>query len=119
MPLRFFPAPRLPVEPSQAKVALGDEGTHSELLGERARLLVGFGRPLDVRNRLVGRDQRREPEGIGLASALLSLSGERQGFTGRARRVGRPAREEVALSPPGNAPTRRTRIRVARRAGAT
>src|SRR5438876_9675202 len=100
MPLRFFPAPRLPVEPSQAKVALGDEGTHSELLGARARLLVGFGRPLDVRNRLVGRDQRRESDGIGLASALLLLSGERQGFTRRPRRAGPPAPEDVALPAP-------------------
>src|SRR5262245_8759725 len=60
---------------AEAEVAVGDEGAHAALAGERQRLAVGaFG----VVRTLRGRDVTREAERMGLAWPSPQPTGQRQ-----------------------------------------
>src|SRR5438046_10176647 len=66
---------RARVELAEAEVAVGDEGAHAELAGERQRLAV-------VARSILGavcrRDVTGEAQGVGLASPSPQPAGERQ-----------------------------------------
>jgi hypothetical protein len=92
---------RAPVELAEAEVAVGDEGAHAELAGERQRLaVVGF----SVLRAGRQRDVTGEAEGVGLAGPSPQPAAERQCLSGVAgglvelpgREVSNPREEKNA-----------------------
>jgi hypothetical protein len=93
---RLLPLARAPVELAEAEVAVGDERTHPELLGERERVAVvslSF-----LRGIAAGGDLPKEPEGPHLPAALTALMGKGQGSPGECESVPEPVGEDVRLA---------------------
>ena len=81
--LRLLVIARAPVELAEAKVAVGDERVHLQLLGERERVTVVAVSVL--RGIVAGGDLAEEPEGPRLVAALTALAGKGQGSPGEDR----------------------------------
>src|SRR6266852_9382819 len=95
MLLRVFSPPCSTVESAQPEVAVGEEGTHPELLGQHERLSIGCLRLLQVWKNSLRGDLPGQAKRIGLTPALLSLPGELEGLARRACRVVHAAGQEV------------------------
>jgi hypothetical protein len=87
---------RAPVELAEAEVAVGDEGAHPELLGERKRLaIVALS---VVRGIVAGGDLAEEAKGPRLVAALTALAGKGQGSPGAFESVLEPVSEDVRFA---------------------
>ena len=96
MLLRLLALARAPVELAEAEVAVGDEGAHPELLGERERVTVVAVSVL--RGIAAGGDLAEEAEGPRLVGALTALAGKGQGSPGEFESVLEPVGEDVRLA---------------------
>src|SRR5215467_3948961 len=77
MILRLLTVARAPIELAEAEMAMGGEGAHAELAGERQRLAVGaFGHFVVLTG--CRRDVTGEAECVGLAGPSLHLARERE-----------------------------------------
>src|SRR5712691_6385597 len=94
--LRLLLLARAPVELAEAEVAVGDEGAHAELLGERERVTIVAVSVL--RGIAAGGDLAEEPEGPRLVAALTALPGKAQGSPGEFESVLEPVREDVRFA---------------------
>src|SRR5262249_44543426 len=83
---------RAPIELAEAEVAVGDEGAHAALAGERERLTVVAESALGVARRRAGTG---EAEGVGLACPRPQAAGERQCLSGVAGGLIDPPSREV------------------------
>jgi hypothetical protein len=88
----------VPVQLAEVEVAVGDEGTHPELFGEREHVTVVAGGVL--RGIAAGSDLAAEPEGPCLVAALTALSGKAQGSPGECEGVLEPVGEDVRFAQP-------------------
>ena len=85
-----------PVELAEAEVAVGDEGAHPELLGERERVTVVA---VSVRRGIAaGGDLAEKAEGPRLVGALTALARKAQGSLGEFESILEPAGEGVRLA---------------------
>jgi hypothetical protein len=77
-------------------MAVGDEGAHPELLGERERVTVVAVSVL--RGIAAGGDLAEEAEGPRLVAALTALAGKGQGSLGECESVIEPVGEDVRFA---------------------
>ena len=87
---------RAPVQLAEAEVAVGGEGAHAELLGERERVTVVSVSVL--RGIAAGSDLSEETEGPRLVAALTALSGKGEGAVDEYNRLIDPVGEQARVA---------------------
>src|SRR5437879_3474992 len=100
MLLRIFSPPRPTVQSAQPEVAVGDEGTHSELLRQGERLAIGSLCLVEVGHRSLRTDLSRQTKRVRFTTALFLCPGQLERPARRLARVVAPARQEVRLPQP-------------------
>src|SRR5262249_47438673 len=98
MLLRLLALARAPVELAEAEVAVGDEGAHAELDGERYRLAVVLLGALDFRRIAMRGDLAEDIEATCFDSALAPLAGEAERSLCGGPGIMRSAGEEIRLA---------------------
>src|SRR5581483_8938373 len=96
----MFGAPYFLIERAEAEVAVGGEGAHTQLLGQRQGLLVVSVGLLDRGRIGRGGDLRPQSQRIRLAATLRALPGQVQGPLGVVGRLLPLARQQVRLGEP-------------------
>src|SRR5262245_32072926 len=90
--------PRTAAELAQSKLAVGNEGAHAEVLGQRVSLpVVTFG-PRHVARPLVQGNLAEEAQGPRLVPTLTALAGHAQGSPGELESVIEPVGEDVRFA---------------------
>jgi hypothetical protein len=90
------------VELPEAEVAMGGEGAHPELLGERERVAVVVFGLVGVQRVALGGDLAKEAKGICLMSSFLMAAGEIMGMEGEPEGVLDSPRPQVSLALPAD-----------------
>ena len=94
--MRLFTTARAPIESAEAEVAVGDEGPHPELLGERERVTVVAVRVL--RGIAAGGDLAEEAEGPRFVGALTALASKDLSSPCDFERILEPAEQETGAT---------------------
>src|SRR5262249_10481546 len=82
------------IQRTETAVAVGLEGTHAQLFGERYGLLVGGCGRLDLQGSALRSDLTVQPQGVCLIGLLLGVTGACQGTLGKLVRLLQTAGQE-------------------------
>jgi len=100
MRLRMRQIAGLPMELSEADVAMRDERTHAEFFAEGESLAIVVFRLPQIRRNFAHRDLAEEPKSVRLVSSLFVLTGETQGALCGGTGIRFPTGQQIRFAQP-------------------